>query len=168
MHMSQIKTGPCNNILYNVAINILNEVTGEEWGFVQPKIKISYITCKNIGIKLAAKIGRSSKKIDYYITTRATTPDWENTLRFELYKALFNYLRTSTTIEKGILERVMPKLKQFMYNGISIDECVNIDLTNCKEIYKYRDTFVKSKNDWIQKDGFDDKTPRILTREDFL
>lgn len=159
-----IKTGLCNNILYNAAMDILNEITGEKWGFVQTKIKILYVTCGNIPIKFAAKSSRGSKKIDYYIRTKSTTPEWENALRFELYKALYEYLQKNSCDAN---ELYMEKMRKFIHKGVSVEDCT-LDLSKCKEICRYKETFVPSKNDWIRDEISDVTAPKILVREDFL
>lgn len=159
-----IRTGPCSNILYNCAINILNEVTGQKWGYIQYRVKITYITCEVFGAKFAVKGKNTRKNIDHFITTRTSLKDWEDILKFELYRALLTYIE-----EKNITvtDELRKKLSQATRCGVAIGEC-NV-LSDCHEVNRYNDTFIHADATWITTElSANQNIPRILTRDDFI
>lgn len=151
-----IKYGPCNNKLFNASIDILNEITGEKWGFIQWKRKVSYVTSEKIKIKIAAE---KSKNVNYILKTRPNTQEWKQNLRIEICAILLKCSRSdpSINVSKLIEGRL---ITDDFNNDISIDDC--------KEFNAYQSTFVHAPTDWIARETIILDSAKVLYRDDYI
>jgi hypothetical protein len=151
-----LRHGPCNNKLFSAAIDILNELTGEKWGFVQWKRKVSYVTSEKIKIKFGAE---KSKNMNHILKTRPIGTEWKSDLRLEICAALLKHSREHQTI--NVSKLVDTRLVADDYgNDISLD--------NCKEFNAYQNTFVHARTDWIARETIVLDSTKVLYRDDYM
>jgi hypothetical protein len=160
--IKRIRTGPCNHKLYGSIIEILNEITGFVWGFVQPKRKIAYVTSEKIPIKIG-----TGPKSDC-IVKKSMGENWKSTLRFDVCQSLLKFIdKHQTPLTTAEVQTLKTKLSAVQFEGISAAE-PTIDLNSCREVNTYQSTFVVSNNSWIAEEINSLEKPKILSREDYM
>jgi hypothetical protein len=162
MSKSAIRFGPCNNKLYHCVIEILDEISGEKWGFVQSRRKISYVTSTTIKMKFG-----QSRNVDHVIKTKTGDDKWKSALRFEISVALAEHLKNSNYENR---DRIMAKLNEEQMHGVHVNEYgIQIQLNTCREYNTYERTFIHAPTDWIKGEIKSNiEQPKIFSREDYM
>jgi hypothetical protein len=149
-----IQNGYCNHGLYQETMRILTAMTGIQWGFVKDNRRVKYVTCSELGYRVAALFGKgyeSRIKLQPDITIINKSPgsyqskeDWVNLLSYELKTELLRVLKTSPQFSPDLkiplvdlialindypidmsIEHVMESAQ--MYTGIDFSNCVVLD-----------------------------------------
>lgn len=152
---SKVKYGPCNNQLYNAAIEILTECTGKKWGFMQFRRKVSYAVCEELGLKIG-----SGTKVAYKIKTKAIGAEWKQNLRLELCIMLADYCaRNGVKFPYDCKTRDGANLSDLLEAQIDVSKCTPVDT--------YQDTFIHASTDWIVRENIFE-SEKELSPEDYI
>lgn len=174
MRKVEIKYGPCGNKLYNALIEILDEISGEKWGFVQSRRKISYVTTARIPVKFG-----QYRSADHIIFTKPTAEKWKELLRFEISSALAKYLKKNECPELKNRDEILARLNGVSIAGVYTYECTHEctheytreqidDFTKYREVNSYENTLVHASTEWIKYEKLNIEPPKIFSREDYM
>jgi hypothetical protein len=148
----------CGNKLFNAVIEILSEFTTAQWGFVQSRRKVSYVTSSEIKMKIGLK------KCDYNIKTSASAKCWKQSLKFELCLALADFAKKNPSAP------IDPRVGT-IGNEIKVADCMEesqIDLSKCREFNKYQSTFIHAPTSWITQESIILESCKNISREDYM